>query len=190
MLIEQEIRNIKITVEQVFQAKAKDVDSVITVKYEGLWNLEETFQRENPTLAAPQAAPMSLSDYPPFQELPPEIQEYLLQHFREFTNTEVWEIPEATALLPNYPNPFNPETWIPYRLAEATDVQITIYDIKGAIVRHLTFGHQLAGNYTDRTRAAYWNGRNENGEAVASGIYFYQLRAGDYTATKRMLILK
>ena len=188
LLVEQEIRNIKITVEQVFQYK--DTDEVFTVKYEGFWNLEETFQRENPTLAAPRATPMSLSDYPPFQELPPEVQEYLRQQFREFTNTEVWEIPEATALLPNYPNPFNPETWIPYRLADAADVQITIYDITGAIVRQLTLGHQLAENYTDRARAAYWDGRNKNGETVASGIYFYQLRAGDYTATKRMLIRK
>ena len=98
--------------------------------------------------------------------------------------------PKETALLSNYPNPFNPETWIPYRLAEAADVQITIYDTKGAIVRQLALGHHAPGFYTTRAKAAYWDGRNENGEAVASGIYFYQLRAGDYTATKRMLILK
>ena len=98
--------------------------------------------------------------------------------------------PEKTALLPNYPNPFNPETWIPYQLAHAADVQVTIYDIKGAMVRQLDLGHQSAGYYTDRSKAAYWDGRNESGELVASGIYFYQLRAEDYLATRRMVIVK
>ena len=98
--------------------------------------------------------------------------------------------PQETVLLPNYPNPFNPETWIPYRLSHASDVDITIYDTRGMVVRRLDLGHQMAGYYTDRTKAAYWNGRNEHGESVASGIYFYQLRAGDYTALRRMVILK
>ena len=99
-------------------------------------------------------------------------------------------IPQETTLLPNYPNPFNPETWIPYRLSHASDVDITIYDTRGMVVRRLDLGHQMAGYYTDRTKAAYWNGRNEHGESVASGIYFYQLRARDYTALRRMVILK
>ena len=99
-------------------------------------------------------------------------------------------IPQETVLLPNYPNPFNPETWIPYRLSHASDVDITIYDTRGMVVRRLDLGHQMAGYYTDRTKAAYWNGRNEYGESVASGIYFYQLRTGDYTALRRMVILK
>ena len=99
-------------------------------------------------------------------------------------------IPQETALLPNYPNPFNPETWIPYRLAEDALVTLTIYDQSGQIVRTLDVGHQIAGYYTDRTKAAYWNGRNESGESVASGLYFYQLRAGDYTALRRMVIVK
>ena len=98
--------------------------------------------------------------------------------------------PKETALLPNYPNPFNPETWIPYRLAHAADVTLTIYDTKGVPVRQLDLGHQPAGYYTDRTKAAYWDGRNNSGEQVASGVYFYQLRAGDYTALRRMVILK
>jgi len=98
--------------------------------------------------------------------------------------------PKATILLPNYPNPFNPETWIPYHLSDATDVQITIYDTKGVLVRQLDLGHQPAGYYADRAKAAYWDGCNANGELVASGIYFYQLRAGDYSATRRMVILK
>ena len=99
-------------------------------------------------------------------------------------------IPQETTLLPNYPNPFNPETWIPYRLSHASDVDITIYDTRGMVVRRLDLGHQMAGYYTARAKAAYWNGRNESGESVASGIYFYQLRAGDYTALRRMVILK
>ena len=98
--------------------------------------------------------------------------------------------PKETVLLPNYPNPFNPETWIPYQLARSADVTLTIYDIKGLLVRQLDLGYQSAGYYTDRMRAAYWNGRNDRGELVASGVYFYQLQAGDYTAVRRLVILK
>ena len=99
-------------------------------------------------------------------------------------------IPQETVLLPNYPNPFNPETWIPYRLAEDALVMLTIYDGEGQMVRTLEIGHQIAGYYTDRTKAAYWDGKNEFGEGVASGVYFYHLSAGDYSATRKMVILK
>ncbi len=99
-------------------------------------------------------------------------------------------IPEATALLRNYPNPFNPETWMPYQLATPAEVTLTIYDMNGQLVRRLAVGHQAAGMYRNRSRAAYWDGRNQLGESVASGVYFYTLRAGDFTATRRMLILK
>ena len=98
--------------------------------------------------------------------------------------------PKETELLANYPNPFNPETWIPYRLATDADVQLTIYDALGTVVRQFDLGHRQLGYYTDRTKAVYWDGRNESGEQVASGIYFYQLRAGDYSTTRKMLILK
>ena len=98
--------------------------------------------------------------------------------------------PAESALLPNFPNPFNPETWIPYRLAKDADVSLTIYDTAGAPVRRLDLGHQSAGYYTDRANAAYWDGRTETGEPVASGVYFYSLSAGDYSATRKMLILK
>ena len=98
--------------------------------------------------------------------------------------------PKETALLPNYPNPFNPETWMPYRLSEDADVTLTIYDTTGVVVRRLDIGHQLAGHYADRGRAAYWDGRNARGESVASGVYFYTLTAGDFTATRKMLIRK
>ena len=99
-------------------------------------------------------------------------------------------VPKSTALLANYPNPFNPETWIPYRLATGSDVQLRIYDTHGRLVRHLEIGHQVAGVYQTRSRAAYWDGTNEMGEAVASGLYFYTLTAGEFSATRRMLILK
>ena len=98
--------------------------------------------------------------------------------------------PKENALLPNFPNPFNPETWIPYQLSKPADVTLTIYDIKGHVVRSLDLGHQRAGLYQSRTRAAYWDGRNAVGEAVASGLYFYTLTAGDFTATRKMLIRK
>ena len=99
-------------------------------------------------------------------------------------------IPEETALLANYPNPFNPETWIPYQLAESAEVTLTIYDINGEMVRRLALGHQTAGIYHSRSRAVYWDGRNQLGESVVSGLYFYTLAAGEFTATRRMLILK
>ena len=98
--------------------------------------------------------------------------------------------PKETTLLPNYPNPFNPETWIPYELATASDVRIVIYDARGAIVRRLDIGHQRAGYYRERERAAYWDGRNGSGERVASGLYFYTLTADDFIATRKMLIGK
>ncbi len=99
-------------------------------------------------------------------------------------------VPEETALLANYPNPFNPETWIPYQLATPADVTLTIYDMNGQMVRHIAVGHQTAGMYRTRSRAVYWDGRNQLGEAVASGVYFYTLTADNFTATRRMLILK
>ena len=98
--------------------------------------------------------------------------------------------PKETVLLRNYPNPFNPETWIPYRLAKAADVTLTIYATNGQPVRTLALGHQPVGSYLDRTRAAYWDGKNAFGESVASGLYFYTLTTDDFSATRKMLILK
>ena len=99
-------------------------------------------------------------------------------------------IPEETALLPNYPNPFNPETWIPYQLFEPAEVTLHIYTVNGILVRTLALGHTPAGIYQSRSRAAYWDGRNDVGESVASGVYFYTLTTGDFTATRKMLIRK
>jgi len=98
--------------------------------------------------------------------------------------------PKQTSLLPNYPNPFNPETWIPYQLARPADVTVHIYGVDGAVVRTLGLGHQPVGIYQDKSRAAYWDGRNNAGEPVASGVYFYTLTAGDFSATRKMLIRK
>ena len=104
--------------------------------------------------------------------------------------TEMRGIPDTTALLPNYPNPFNPETWIPYHLAQDAEVTLTIHDVRGVLVQALTLGHQVAGVYESRARAAYWDGRNQSGEPVASGLYFYTLTADDFTATRKLLIIK
>ena len=99
-------------------------------------------------------------------------------------------VPQETALHSNYPNPFNPETWIPYQLAAPAEVTLTIYDMHGGVVRRLEMGHQVAGMYQSRSRALYWDGRNGRGESVASGLYFYTLRADDFTGTRKMLIRK
>ena len=99
-------------------------------------------------------------------------------------------VPKETALLSNYPNPFNPETWIPYQLSRSAKVTLHIYAANGRVVRTLSLGHQPAGVYQSRGRAAYWDGRNALGEPVASGVYFYTLTAGDFTATRKMLIRK
>ena len=98
--------------------------------------------------------------------------------------------PIETQLLANFPNPFNPETWIPYQLAKPSEVTLTIYSLKGKPIRILTLGHQDAGLYQIQNRAAYWDGTNNFGEEVASGIYYYTLTTEDYTATRKMLIRK
>jgi len=99
-------------------------------------------------------------------------------------------IPEKTALLQNYPNPFNPETWIPYQFSEASEVTITIYDALGRVIKQLDLGYQPAGLYRTRPRAAHWDGRNEVGESVASGVYFVQLKTKGYQQTRRIILLK
>ena len=97
---------------------------------------------------------------------------------------------KRTALYQNFPNPFNPETWLPYYLATDAPVTFSIYNIHGQLVRALDMGAQEAGDYRDREKAAYWDGRDSAGTMVSSGIYFYTLRTGAYQATRRMLILK
>ncbi len=98
--------------------------------------------------------------------------------------------PQDTVLAQNFPNPFNPETWIPYQLSESTEVSIAIYDVSGRLVRTLDLGWQPVGSYMTPSSAAYWDGKNAVGERVASGIYFYTLQTSDFAATRRMVILK
>ncbi len=109
-----------------------------------------------------------------------------LRRWLENANRSVAE----TKLLPNYPNPFNPETWIPYQLAEAADVNVKIYDVSGRLVRTISVGFKPVGYYLTREQAAYWDGRNEIGESVSSGVYFLQFIAGDFVATQRVVIVK
>jgi flagellar hook assembly protein FlgD len=90
----------------------------------------------------------------------------------------------------NFPNPFNPETWIPYQLKDESEVTVQIYDISGRLVRTMNLGHQSPGVYVTRKEAAHWDGRNNAGELMASGLYFYTLKTKSYTQTKRMLLLK
>ncbi|MDP7000110.1 MAG: FlgD immunoglobulin-like domain containing protein, partial [Candidatus Poribacteria bacterium] len=99
-------------------------------------------------------------------------------------------IPSETQLLPNYPNPFNPETWIPYQLRQPEEVSLQIYEGQGGLVRKLELGWKEAGYYRRTGEAIYWDGRNANGESVSSGVYFYRLQAGDYSQTRKMVILK
>jgi len=101
-----------------------------------------------------------------------------------------WTAPEMTRALPNFPNPFNPETWIPFELDEAARVMVSVHDTRGALVRRLDLGYREPGYYTDRSTAAHWDGRNALGETVASGVYFYVLEAGEHRVARRMVIQK
>ena len=112
-----------------------------------------------------------------------------IQFLREWLTNANRSVRE-TKLLPNYPNPFNPETWIPYQLAEATDVSVKIYDVGGRLVRTIPVGFKPVGYYLTRERAAYWDGRNQVGESVSSGVYFLQFVAEDFTATQQVVIVK
>ena len=114
----------------------------------------------------------------------------VLEQFLTVSMQVAQPTPEKTALLANYPNPFNPETWIPYQLAQPAEVNISIHAANGTLVRMLSLGEMPAGVYQSRSRAAYWDGKNTQGERVASGVYFYTLKAGQFTATRKMLIRK
>ena len=174
---------IDITIEQQYRDTDRGSTRIFKVYESKRWIFDDD------GWAAP-TAQVTVFDYPAFQLLPAEVQQYLLLQFSEFETTERWLIPKETAMDQNYPNPFNPETWIPYQLAEAADVTLTIYAVGGTVVRQLILGHQPIGIYQGKSRAAYWDGRNKLGEPVASGVYFYTLTAGDFTATRKMLIRK
>jgi len=114
----------------------------------------------------------------------------IMTKVRDGKFTSFLSVPDKSALLQNYPNPFNPDTWIPYQLKDGSEVKICIYDVTGTLVRRLDLGYKPAGIYTSQDRSAYWDGRNELGEQVSSGIYFYTIQAGKYRATGKMLMLK
>ena len=114
----------------------------------------------------------------------------ILERFLAVGTRMAQPTPEKTVLLANYPNPFNPETWIPYQLAQPAEIAISIHAADGTLVRTLPLGEMPAGVYRSRSRAAYWDGKNTLGEEVASGVYFYTLTAGQFTATRKMLIRK
>jgi len=111
-------------------------------------------------------------------------------HIIEVARKPIPAIPKKFALLQNYPNPYNPETWIPYALPVDTTVTMKIYNSTGRIVKTFFLGARRAGMYTSKRRAVYWDGKNEDGECVGSGIYFYAIEAGEFSAVKRMLMLK
>ena len=189
-VLRENLPSIDITVKQEYILNDDETKHLYTYQYTRTWNLKES------AAAAPSARSMLVANYAPFQQLSPEVQAYLLQFLEipDFWQTvkafDAQPIPEKTSLLPNYPNPFNPETWIPYQLAKPGDVKLTIYDINGRVVRALDLGHQRAGTYRSRSRAAHWDGKNRVGEAVASGVYFYTFTSGDFSATRKMLIRK
>lgn len=115
-------------------------------------------------------------------------QQRVLRQLKQFL--QQFTPPKQTALLPNFPNPFNPDTWLPYKLASASPVSISIYNAKGQLIRTLHLGYQNAGIYVTKEKAAYWDGKNAAGEKISSGIYFYVLKADDFRATRRMVIVK
>ena len=99
-------------------------------------------------------------------------------------------LPEQTQLLPNYSNPFNPETWIPFELSQDSKVSVTIYNVAGTPVRSISVGYLQAGSYVSQSKAAYWDGKTDTGERVASGTYFYTLKTDTSISTQKMIILK
>ena len=175
--------------------------NIADVNGDGLVNVKDLIEMAGvlgQAPAAPSLHPEALS-----RLTAADIREWLLQaHGLDLTDPKLQRgilflqqllsvlVPKETELLPNYPNPFNPETWIPYRLAEDGVVTLTIYDPRGRVVRRLNIGHQTASVYENRSKAIYWDGRNQVGNRVASGVYFYTLTAGDYSATRKMVILK
>ena len=99
-------------------------------------------------------------------------------------------LPTQTALLANFPNPFNPDTYIPYQLHAPAQVRLMIYDVRGALVREIALGYRAAGQYLTSTNAAHWDGRDQGGQHVASGVYLYRLQAGPVAQVRKMVVIK
>ena len=184
LILPKRVTEIKVKVEQVYMLESDKGELHTAPPYEGMYNLETN------VFSAPSKQLLSISDYPPFQLLSQEVQDFLRNHFSDPINAVGWHKPQETLLLPNYPNPFNPETWIPYQLSKPSDVSISIYASDGKLIRTLDLGHQPIGKYHHRSHAAHWDGKNAQGEDVASGVYFYTFSAGEFSATRKMLIRK
>jgi hypothetical protein len=90
----------------------------------------------------------------------------------------------------SFPNPTNPEAWIPFKLADGSDVVVRIYNTRGQLVRTLDLGYRLPGRYTTEATAAHWDGKDENGQRISSGVYFYNIKAGNFTATRKLIVLQ
>ena len=118
------------------------------------------------------------------------ISEIILKGIANLEKLMISTTPKKSVLLQNFPNPFNPETWIPYDLVEDANVHFTIYNSEGEIIRNLKVGFQTAGAYRTRSRATHWDGRNSSGEHVSSGVYFYTIHAGKMKSTRQMVVKK
>jgi len=117
-------------------------------------------------------------------------QEDIRKAFRDIVIPYGYARPKKNVLLQNYPNPFNPETWIPFHLAQDADISVRIYDASGKLIRALSLGHREAGIYVKKDKAVYWDGKSDAGEEVASGVYFYNINAGAFSATKKLIMRK
>ena len=191
-----------VVVASSFGQSVSEAGNPADVNEDGVINIIDLVKVAGAFGGAP-AAPLALSENLPGSPTRTEVQQWLTQARQANLTDAISQrgirfleqllaalTPKKTALLPNYPNPFNPETWIPYQLANPAEVSISIYAIDGKLVRALDLGHQPIGIYESKSRAAYWDGRNAVGEPVASGVYFYTLKAGDFAATRKMLIRK
>ena len=191
-----------VVVASSFGRSVSEAGDPADVNEDGVINIIDLVKVAGAFGSAP-AAPLALIENLPGSPTRVEVQQWLTQARQANLTDAISQrgirfleqllaalTPKKTALLPNYPNPFNPETWIPYQLAKPAEVSISIYAVDGKLVRALDLGHQPIGIYHGKSRAAYWDGRNAVGEPVASGLYFYTLTAGDFNATRKMLIRK
>ena len=165
-----------------------DVDDLILVSnhFGEIYNDSDDDQKLSPGAEVRKA--YDLISAAPYSS--PDIRKLKAHLMRLLAKNQPTSLPTSPGLLPNYPNPFNPDTWLPYHLAQSSDVTISIYSISGQLVRILSLGRKEAGFYTDKGKAAHWDGKNDSGEELASGLYFYVMRAGSFTRTRKMLLVE